>query len=90
MKLIALFFGLCIVFVALAVFEQPNNGKGSHWSSLLHNAKVRIVCFLYPSALIELRQHDEKLVVVILFNNGSGDGGANATTASVADSQDAD
>jgi hypothetical protein len=38
--------------------------------------------------LIELRKYDEKLVVMVLFNNGSGEMGANAATASIADGQD--
>lgn len=46
--------------------------------------------FLYPSTLIELRKHNEKLVMVVLFNNGSGDGGANSTTAFIASGQDVD
>jgi hypothetical protein len=38
--------------------------------------------------LIELRKHNEKLVMEILLNNGSGDGGANAASAYIADGQD--
>jgi hypothetical protein len=52
------------------------------------DTEVRIIVSFNPSTLIELWKHNEKLVVEILLNNGSGDGGANAATASVADCQD--
>jgi hypothetical protein len=38
--------------------------------------------------LIELGHHNEKLVVMVLFDNGSGDRGANATAATIANGQD--
>jgi hypothetical protein len=54
-----------------------------------HNAKVRIVLFLYPSTLAFI-DNNEKLAGMVLFNNGSGDGGTNAATAFVADGQNVD
>jgi hypothetical protein len=57
---------------------------------IFNNAEIRIVVFLYPSTLIELWQNNEQFIVMILFNNGSGDVGAYAASAFVADSEDVD
>jgi hypothetical protein len=51
------------------------------------NAKIRIIFLFNPSTLIGARDDNEKLVVVVLLNNGHGEAGADAATASVADGQ---
>jgi hypothetical protein len=58
--------------------------------NVFNDTEVRIVVFLYPSTLIELWQNNEQFIVMVLFNNGSGDMGAYAASAFVADSKDVD
>lgn len=54
-----------------------------------NNLEVRIVNFLYPSTLAFV-DNNKKLVVMVLFNNGSGRGGADARSAPIADGKDVD
>jgi hypothetical protein len=61
-----------------------------HHDSVLDNAKIRVVVALYPPALIQFRPHYEKLIVMILFNNGSGELSANARFAFFGDGNNVD
>jgi len=51
-------------FIETGAVVLKSANSGDHWSSsivlrLVDYAKVRIIDFVYPSALIELRQHDK-------------------------------
>jgi pSer/pThr/pTyr-binding forkhead associated (FHA) protein len=63
--------------IRTVVLERSNGKHGS----VLNNTKIRVVVAFNPSALIQLRKNNEKLIVMILFNNGSGELGANARFA---------
>jgi pSer/pThr/pTyr-binding forkhead associated (FHA) protein len=63
--------------IRTVVLERSNGKHGS----VLNNTKIRVVVAFNPSALIQFRKNNEKLIVMILFNNGSGELGANARFA---------